>query len=329
MNQELKSIINNISKKPLARKIAGGFLFAIFLLAIWFAYGFEIVETKTMELDDSVQGRIAAEFLNKDSGAMVFKIFDRGDYAIIKSKNKQASLKDIIMSPLILREEKCYAKNYFLTSDGIAIQNINLKDLILDYERLTGQSLIDIFGSDVLSNNFSSGLKEKIVNIFSKKSNVEINLKDGKFYYRAIIDAGGEIEDKITDFEKSVGSTLSIFYPEEREMILPDDSKAIELFANPDTFSFQENEKGVRYIKDEKSGFALGYSLSDGKFFLSNDLENLDKKVSFFEECNGEGVVIVPAELLGDKIISNNYLEKYKTAIFIQDRNKEVKIILK
>lgn len=329
MNQKLKSIINNISKKPLARKIAGGFLFVVFLLAIWFAYGFEIGETKIMELSNSVQGRIASEFLDKNGEGAAFKIFNRGDYTIIKSKKKKFSLKNIIVSPLVLREEKCYAKNYFLTGDGIAIQNINLKDLVLDYERITGQSLIDIFGSDVLSDNFTDELKEKILNIFSKKSNLEINLKDGKFYYRAIIDAGGEIEDKITDFEKSVGSTLSIFYPEEREMILPDDSKAIELFANPDTFSFQENEKGVRYIKDEKSGFALGYSLSDGKLFSSNDLENLDKKVSFFEECNGEGVVIVPAELLGDKIISNNYLEKYKTAIFIQDRNKEIKIILK
>ena len=329
MNQVLKKTIGNISKKPLARKIAGGFLFTVFILVIWLGYGFEIGETKIIEADGSVQGMIASEFLSKDSGVMVLKIFDRGDYAVIKSQKKQNSLKDIIMSPLILRQEKCYAENYFLKDNEIVIQNINLKDLVLDYEQLSGQSFIDIFGSDVLSNNFTGELKEKILNIFAKEGSLEINLESGKFYYRTPIGAGDEGENKVNDFKKAVGRILSFFYPEEREMILPDESRAVELFSNPDNFLFQENEEGFKYIEDKKSGFILGYQLKGGKFFLSNDLENMGKQIIEFKECNGEGVVVVPTKFLGDKIISNNYLEKYKTTIFLRDKNGEVKIILK
>jgi len=91
--------------------------------------------------------------------------------------------------------------------------------------------------------------------------------------------------DKVSDslllkLEDIIKQILAFELPQEQEKILPDQTKVIELVADPSQFSFKEEwnmDKKIRFIKQPSLNFEFGYSVLDNKVIFSNSVELIKK----------------------------------------------------
>lgn len=92
--------------------------------------------------------------------------------------------------------------------------------------------------------------------------------------------------------EKILKRKLAYYYPEEVERILPDQSKIIELVANPNYFEFQKEKLNGFEINNFKSSFNLSFFLDKNYIILSSKPELINEYFNdnFSQYCFDKGL---------------------------------------
>lgn len=314
------------NKKPLMRFIAGGFLIVFFFILIWLSYSFELREEKVVKVENLVKQEILNNYLkNNNLKDLQLNIFERENYSILKIEDKNISfsnkVKQYLTAPFLIKQEDCIAKNYNNFGDSIIVNEFNLKELILGYQNLTGQKLIDLAKNDNLKNNFSIQQEQDLLSIFDGNGQAVFEVEDNGYinYYGKV-----ELKNKdLSKFEKSVGYILASFYPETRRMYLPDDTYVSEIYVNSERYLFKEKD-GIRFIKNEELGFEFAYRVNGDEVFFANSINGLNKEIASYNKCGNEGAIIAST-----KYLDNNFkTENYKNIIFVFN-NGEVSVVLR
>lgn len=308
------------NKKPLMRFIAGGFLIVFFFILIWLSYSFELREKKVVKIENLVKQEILNNYLkNNNLKDLQLNIFERENYSILKIEDKNIyfsnKVKQYLTAPFLIKQEDCIAKNYNNFGDSIIVNDFNLKELILGYQNLTGQKLIDLGKNDNLKNNFSIQQEQDLLSIFDGNGQAVFEVEDDGYinYYGKV-----ELKNKdLSKFEKSVGYILASFYPETRRMYLPDDTYVSEIYVNSERYLFEEKD-GVRFIKNEELGFEFAYRVNGDEVFFANSIDGLNKEITSYNKCGNESVVMVPKKFFDYSLKT----DKYEKAIFVGDAGR-------
>jgi hypothetical protein len=323
MNLEL---VENKNKKPLMHKIAGGFLIFIFFILIWLTYSFEFKENRLINFSTVKQKIIENYLFEAGIDNLNINYIERGKYSIIHfDDNFNKTVNDYLQDPFLLHEENCYAKRYSGNNEGIVVKNINLEKLFLNYKHLTGQNIVQFLNHEILVNNFSSKQEKNLIAIFNNSNDGIISVKSDKvdYLFKADIKDKNNLKENLDNFEKVISYILASFYPEDRELVLPDDTTVDEIVIDLEKFPFEDYGEGIRYIKDENLNFELAYKLESDKILFSNNLNGFNSIIPEFKKCSDEGVIIIPKYLVENVgILKEEEFKKYQEFIFIENQGR-------
>jgi hypothetical protein len=324
-------LVENKNKKPFAKMIAGGFFIFSFFILIWLTYSFEFKKNRLVNYNSAKQKVIENYLMEIGINNLNIEYIERGKYSIVRfSDNFSITINDFIQAPFLLYEENCYAKKYSSNSENIIFKNVNLEKMFLKYKNLTGQNIVQFLNHEILVNNFSSNQEKKLLAIFNNNCDGIIDVKSNNVDYllKVYIDDKNGLKENLDNFEKIITYMLASFYPEDRELVLPDDTTVNEIVIDLDKFSFEDYDNNVRHIKDEILNFELAYRVENDKILFSNSLKGLDGIIPDFKNCSEEGVVIVPKNLIENVgILKEEEFERYRDFIIIENQDRTALIL--
>lgn len=230
------------------------------------------------------------------------------------------------------------------TDDLIFLQNINFKNLLLQYQTLTGLPFIDILQIENLSVNFTAEQQKNFLELADNNIDLTIfprnekinNFNDFDYIGKIKFKNSKNLPEKITKFENVIKHILSVQLPIEKRKILPNGSYVNELIADAKKFVFLNKNasgKNIRYIQEDKLNFILAYYIKNNEIIFSNSLDRIENQNITDTDLNCEyPAAIVPAKFLNHsnfaKKILSNMINKRKKVIFIENqRLKELSLI--
>lgn len=345
MNHEFVKKIISLAKKPLLQKVAGGFLLLFFVIFICRLLGTVSNEGKVIFLGDSQEEKIIKNYLRSDK--ILVKFINRKDYSVIKIKKYQKSYflnnwKYFFYTPFFIYQEKELLKNSYQKKGTLIVKNVNLKELISEYKKITSRPFLSFLQSDTLTNDLLQEQEKKILVAIDGEIAMQINWDDnGNPVYWGKIELNNrqDREKARENFEDSVKFILGALSPKERKMVLPDKTYVTEIVSNKENFSFENKEIGktkARYIKNNILGFEFVYNIKGNTMFFANSLEGISRAFTFFaqEKKFSGSLVAMPASFLRKSYLATGLIgeaiKKYDTVIFTENKKfNEMIIILK
>ncbi|NCF75240.1 MAG: hypothetical protein GWO87_02000, partial [Xanthomonadaceae bacterium] len=110
--------IADIIKKPLVQKITRGFLILIFIILVWFIFGFNFQKNKIANLDSLNKNQIVKNYLLKNKiDNLKAEFFYRNDHLTLRIKDNSSksladSLKYFFYKPFFNYFKNRWLKNY-------------------------------------------------------------------------------------------------------------------------------------------------------------------------------------------------------------------------
>ena len=338
--------IADIIKKPLVQKITRGFLILIFIILVWFIFGFNFQKNKIANLDSLNKNQIVKNYLLKNKiDNLKAEFFYRNDHLTLRIKDNSSksladSLKYFFYKPFFNYFENRWLKNYSFQNDTIIIKNINLKNFILKYQDAIKKPITSIFNNENLTNNFNSEQTNKFLSILDGNSEIIVDLKDkNNIIYLGRIKLNNFKNKKVEskNFENNIKYILGILNPKQEKMALPDKTTVQELIIDKNRFSFETekiNEKKIRYLQAKQNNFKLAYYIENNFFIFSNSLEKIKNNFPVLAGNNNSPLIIIPVKFFQNfqitKKIFGSKIKNYNTMIITKDKfTKETLLIFK
>ncbi|MCK4745340.1 hypothetical protein KAS41_04725 [Candidatus Parcubacteria bacterium] len=294
---------------------------------------------------DSKESEIIKKYLNKKDKIYI-ELPRENKLPIIKVKiePQKTSLISFFQNRKNDEELNLIAQNFLSKNinDLIFLQNINFKNLLPQYQNLTGTPFIDILQIENLSNNFNSEHKKTFLSLADNNIDLTIfprnetinNLNDFHYFGRIKFKDSENLPEKIAGFENVIKHILAVQLPIEKRKVLPDGSYINELIADAKKFEFLDKNisgKNIRYIQEDKLNFILAYYIKGDEIIFSNNLDKLENE-KFINLNSNYPTIIIPTKFLNYSNLAKKILidkiNKYQNIIFIENPQlKELNLI--